>query len=64
MAQVLKMFPRDYGIQQGAQEFIENKAEFMKTIKSYDIELHVSEPHCPQQNPAEGIIREIRRRWF
>ena len=37
---------------------------FMRTIRKYHIEFHVSEPRKRQQNPAEGGIREIKRRWY
>jgi hypothetical protein len=26
--------------------------------------MHISAPHSPQQNPAEGIIREICKKWY
>ena len=36
----------------------------MRIIRKYDIRFHVSEPRKPQQNPAAGGIREIKRRWY
>ena len=38
--------------------------DFMKKIHKYDIYYHISEPDRPNQNPAEGVIRELRRKWF
>jgi hypothetical protein len=37
---------------------------FMQTIKKYEIKYHVSSPQHPDENPAEGSIREIKRRWY
>ena len=36
----------------------------MKQIHKHGITWHVSEPYRPDQNAAEGVIREIRRKWF
>ena len=36
----------------------------MKYIKENDIDDHVTEPDLHQQNPAEGVIREVRRKWY
>jgi hypothetical protein len=38
--------------------------EFMKCCRRNDIKVHRIEPERPNQNPAEGAIREVRRRWF
>jgi hypothetical protein len=67
--QALRQFVRDYGIPEqltsdGASEQTGPKTEFMQTIRKYDIEHHVSEPHRPQQNRAESVIREVKRKWF
>ena len=35
----------------------------MKNIRKYDIVYHISEPDRPNQNPAEVVIRELRRKW-
>ena len=36
----------------------------MKKIRKCDIDYHISEPDRTNQNPAEGVIRELRRNWF
>ena len=36
----------------------------MKKIRKYDIYYHISEHDRPNQNPDEGVIRELRRKWF
>ena len=36
----------------------------MHQIRKNDNEFHVIEPERHNQNPAEGVIREIHRKWF
>ena len=36
----------------------------MKTVRHYGIEHHISEPNMHNQNPVEGVIREIRKKWY
>ena len=36
----------------------------MKNICKYDINYHRPKPDRPNKNPAEGVIRELRRKWF
>jgi hypothetical protein len=36
----------------------------MKQIRTHDIDYHVTEPDLYNQNPVEGVIREIRRKWY
>ena len=33
-----------------------------KNVMIHNIEYHVSQPRKPNENPAEGAIREIKRR--
>ena len=37
---------------------------FMKTIRYYNIDYHISEPKMQNQNPVEGCIRELRKKWY
>ncbi len=67
--QALRQFIRDFGVPEqltsdGASEQTGPKTEFMQNVRKYEIEHHVSEPHRPQQNRAESVIREVKRRWF
>ena len=67
--QALQQFVRDYGIPEqltsdGASEQTGPKTEFMQTVRKFDIDHHVSKPHRPQQNRAESVIPEVRRKWF
>jgi hypothetical protein len=67
--QALKEFIKEWGVpdkitMDGSQEQTAKGSEFMKTIKKNDIDYHISEPDRQQQNPAEGVIREARKKWF
>ena len=48
----------------GAQVQVGKKTLFQKNLTKYIIDYHVSSPRRPNENPAEGSIREIRRRWY
>jgi hypothetical protein len=65
----LRQFIRDFGVPErltsdGASEQVGPNTDFMKNIRKYEIEHHVSEPGRPLQNRAESVIREVKRRWF
>ena len=36
----------------------------MKEVRKQGIDYHVSEPSFHNQNPVEGVIGEIRRKWY
>ena len=64
----LNLFIRQWGVPDrlivdGAQEMIGLNTSFVRKLRSLNIDLHVSEARTPQQNPAEGIIREVRKKW-
>ena len=40
----------------GSKEQTMPGTDFMKKIRKYDIEYHISEPERPNQNTAEGVI--------
>ena len=40
------------------------KTTFMNTIRRADIDYHISGPYRPEENPAEGGIRELKRRFY
>jgi hypothetical protein len=48
----------------GSKEQNSKGIEFMKSCRRNDIQITRTEPERPNQNPAEGVIREVRRRWF
>ena len=65
----LRQFIRDYGVPErltsdGASEQTGPKTEFMKQVRKHGIEHHVSEPQRPQENRAESVIREVKKRWY
>jgi hypothetical protein len=68
-ADSLRLFTQQWGIPQklttdGAKEFTERKTAFQKKVREYDISMHVSSPYTPSENPAEGVIREVRKKWL
>ena len=65
----LKVFCREFGVPfdltfDGSKEQCNKNTTFMKQIRKCGIKYHVSEPNVHNQNPVEGVIREIRRKWF
>jgi hypothetical protein len=67
--QALKTFALELGVPEeltvdGSKEQTKKGTDFMKCCRRNDIRLQRTEPERPNQNPAEGVIREIRRRWF
>ena len=36
----------------------------MKNVRKYSIDFHITEPYRPNHNFAEGVIREVRKKWF
>jgi hypothetical protein len=36
----------------------------MKHVRYFVIDCHITEPNRPQQNRAETVIREVKKRWF
>ena len=65
----LKTFCQEFGIPHkltfdGSKEQVKKGVTFMKTVKHYNIDYHIIEPDLHNQNPAEGVIREIRKKWY
>jgi hypothetical protein len=65
----LRQFIRDYGVPEqltfdGSAEQVKPKTEFMQQIRDHHIDYHIIEPYRPQQNRAETVIREVKKRWF
>ena len=65
----LETFVRKYGamerlIYDGAPEQIGRKTDFQRIMRKYDIRGHIAESGRSSQNPVEGCIRELQRRWF
>ena len=65
----LQDFIHDFGIPvhltfDGHQSQLGGGYLFMKTIRKHNIKYNMSSPRRPEQNPAEGGIRELKRRWY
>ena len=65
----LKEFIADYGmpdkiIMDGAGEQTGKRSTFMEQVWKHHIDYHVTEPEQYNQSRVEGVIREIRKKWF
>jgi hypothetical protein len=65
----LNAFSTDYGIpdhltMDGANVQVGRNTQFQQFMRRNDISFHVSHPRRPNENPAEGGIREIKRRFY
>jgi hypothetical protein len=65
----LRQFTHDYGRPEhltfdGSKEQGGKKTEFMRNIRKYAIDYKITEPERPNHNFAEGVIREVRKKWF
>lgn len=65
----LTSFIADWGIPKhltmdGAAVQVGRNTTFMNTIRRAGIKYHISAPRKPNENPAEGGIRELKRRFY
>ena len=65
----LQLFCQEFGAPEkltidGLKEITEKNTEFMRQMRTHNIDYHISEPHLHNQNPVEGVIRELRRKWY
>jgi hypothetical protein len=65
----LSLFIQEYGVPEsltsdGSKEQTGPRTRFMELVRKFDIRHHTSEPYNPRSNAAEGVIREVRRRWY
>ena len=65
----LKEFITDYGvpdkiIMDGVGEQTGQRSTFMEQVRKHHIDYHVTEPERYSQSRVEGVIREIRKKWF
>ena len=54
----------DLLISDGSAEQCGAHTEFQQRIRKHRVEHKQSEKERPNQNPAEGVIREVRKRWY
>jgi hypothetical protein len=64
-----KEFCNEFGVPDkltfdSSKEQTKGGTTFMKEICKHNVDYHIIEPERPNQNPAEGVIRELRKRWF
>jgi hypothetical protein len=62
-------FVRNFGamdelISDGAPEQVGKHSKFQEKLCKYDTKHKTPERERPNQNPAEGVIREVRKRWY
>ena len=67
--QALREFCQEFGIPEhltfdGSKEQTMKGTEFMKQIRTHGISYQIAEPDLHNQNPVEGSIRELRRKWY
>jgi hypothetical protein len=65
----IDLFIKDYGamdllISDGGAEQVGKHTQFQAKLRKYDIQSKIAEAERHNQNPAKGVIREIRKRWF
>ena len=48
----------------GSKEQTCKGTKLMKKVRHYNIDYQISEPDLHNQNPAEGVICELRKKWF
>ena len=65
----LRVFCQEYGAPEllrhdGSKEQCKKNTEFQRQVRRHDIKTHVSEPGMHNQSPAEGVVREVRKKWY
>ena len=65
----LRLFCQEFGVPEkltfdGSKEQCMKGTEFMRQIQVHDIDYHIAEADHHNQNPVEGCIRELRRKWY
>jgi hypothetical protein len=67
--EALDKFVREFGapdilIMDGSKEQTGHNSKMQGVARKYNITKKVTEPGRPNQNPAESVIREVRKRWY
>ena len=67
--EALDKFVRQYGVPDelrfdGSKEQGGRNTKFMKVVRKYNIHHHTTEQGRPNQNQVEGVIRELRKKWY
>ena len=66
---MLDKFVRQYGAPKllkvdGSKEQCGKNSKFQQILRKYNILCHIVEPERPNQNPAESMIKELKRKLF
>ena len=66
---MLRLFCQEFGAPEkltfdGSKEQTQRNTTFMKQIRQYNINHHIAEADHYNQNPVEGVIGELRRKWY
>ena len=67
--EALRVFCKEFGVPEslsydGSGEQCGRKTEFQKQVRRHDIKTRVSEAGMHNQSPAEGVVREVKRKWY
>eukprot|EP00957_Ditylum_brightwellii_P197293 15030969-Ditylum_brightwellii.AAC.1 len=67
--EVLKIFCQEFRVPEKLtfdcfKEQSSHNTDFMKEVRTQSIDYHISESDLHNQNPVEGVIWEIRRKWY
>lgn len=65
----LRAFCAEYGVPErlvhdGAKEMTGKKTDFQHQVKKHNILTRVSEADLHNQSLAEGVVREVKRKWY
>ena len=65
----LRLFCQEFGVPErltfdGSTEQGQAGTEFMNQIQTHSIDYHILEANLHNQNPVEGVIRELRRKLY
>jgi hypothetical protein len=65
----LHIFCQKYGVPEklrldGSKEQTGKKTEFLQQIRKKKIQKHISKPDMHNQSPVEGVVSEVRKKWY
>lgn len=65
----LRIFCNEFGVPEklrhdGAPEMVGKNTSFKVQVSKHNIQTHVSEAGLHNQSPAEGVVRELKRKWY
>ena len=69
IGETLDNFIHDFGAPEhltfdGHMSQVGRKTRFRKSLRKHDIDFHMSGPRRSNENPSEGAIRELKRRFY